>query len=266
MPKTAFSNIQMDISIEFPACNGEDTGIIEIVNTTGGTPPYLFALNDGNFTSNTLFTGLIAGEYEIHGKDADGCEEHLLISIIEPNELQVQLFSNTFSSLVEPNEEVELFLGVSTLAELSYAWFVNDELYSNESTITLPIVDSTTIIVHVFDDNACTDTDTLHFGIEPKEAIYIPNAFSPNADGENDIFTIFGLPNRVTVIEELKIFNRKGNLVFQQDFFPPNDIGFGWNGMFKGKFLQPQVFTYLIEYVLWNGEKEIKRGNVMLFR
>ena len=88
--------------------------------------------------------------------------------------------------------------------------------------------------------------------------IFIPNAFTPNDDGNNDVLYV-----RSNIIEnmELSIYNRWGELVFQT-----NDQGAGWDGTYKGKRLSPDVFGYYLRADCFNGMEFTKKGNVTILR
>ncbi|TAL57928.1 MAG: gliding motility-associated C-terminal domain-containing protein, partial [Bacteroidetes bacterium] len=87
---------------------------------------------------------------------------------------------------------------------------------------------------------------------------YIPNAFSPNGDGENDIFYVRG-----NCIKELTfiIYNRWGEKVFET-----TDPKICWDGIYKGKPLNTAVFVYYMEATLTNGEKINRKGNISLIK
>ncbi len=90
------------------------------------------------------------------------------------------------------------------------------------------------------------------------EAIYLPNAFSPNADGTNDVFTAYGNHHR---IESLKIFNQWGGLLY--DAKGDNS----WDGTFKGQPAQIGVYVYLLRYTdTRTGELKMISGDVVLTR
>ena len=76
----------------------------------------------------------------------------------------------------------------------------------------------------------------------PKE-IFIPNIFTPNDDGVNDVFFIFG-GDLVESIITFEIFDRWGNEVYDAQNFQPNDPANGWDGTFKDEKLSPAVFSY----------------------
>ena len=100
--------------------------------------------------------------------------------------------------------------------------------------------------------------------------MYIPNIFSPNNDGQNDVFRIRGAG--VAEIKQFRIYNRWGEEVFQcrtslrqaQGRLALEDCG--WDGTYHGKDAPVGVYVYYVEVVLLNGETMVKRGNVTLVR
>ena len=95
--------------------------------------------------------------------------------------------------------------------------------------------------------------------------VYIPNAFSPNGDGNNDHFIIYGDNNSIK-IPLLQIFDRWGNMVFEAKDFRPNDPKFGWDGMFEGRFMNAQVLVWKAEIELFDGRVETITGDLTLVR
>jgi gliding motility-associated-like protein len=94
--------------------------------------------------------------------------------------------------------------------------------------------------------------------------IYIPNVFTPNGDGMNDIFTIYG--NReVEKIKRLFIYDRWGNAVWQGENFLA-DGTLGWDGLFRGRLMQPGVMAWVCEVLLKDGTTKTFAGDVTLIR
>jgi gliding motility-associated-like protein len=99
-----------------------------------------------------------------------------------------------------------------------------------------------------------------------QENYFIPNTFSPNGDGMNDVFAPRG--RGVHRVNSMKIFNRWGELVWERRNFMVNDrtsTG-GWDGTFKGKPAQQDVYVYIIELVCDNAQIIPYKGNVTLIR
>lgn len=96
--------------------------------------------------------------------------------------------------------------------------------------------------------------------------VYFPNAFSPNADGINDFFTIYGELPDVVVVENLMIFDRWGNQIHNQSNFLPNEENVGWDGTFKGKLMPVGTYVYVAEVRFLDGETAIYRGDILLVK
>jgi len=96
--------------------------------------------------------------------------------------------------------------------------------------------------------------------------VYIPNIFSPNNDGSNDILFVSGGAD-IESIRSFSIFNRWGELVFEQIDLLPNMPSAGWDGTTRnGQLLNPAVFVYMIEIRFTDGETEVFSGDVVLMR
>ena len=110
--------------------------------------------------------------------------------------------------------------------------------------------------------NRCGESNaTIFVAYEDCHKLFIPTAFSPNGDGQNEIFSIFAGDNVIN-INTFRIFDRWGNLVYQADNFKANDVLFGWNGL---RYL-PGVYTYFAEVLFKDGVTEIRTGDVTLVR
>ena len=114
---------------------------------------------------------------------------------------------------------------------------------------------SDSLIERIFLDNLL-DEDSLK--------VFIPEAFSPNGDGVNDFFTIYG--SRLQRIERLQIFDRWGNRLFLHENFPPGGENMGWNGTANGKPLLPGVFVFLADIRFLNGAVKQVQGSVTLMK
>ena len=118
---------------------------------------------------------------------------------------------------------------------------------------------NTTYIVEMTDAAGCKTSDTTIVDVNEKTKLYyIPNAFSPNADGYNDVFYIYG---KAISSVNFSIFDRWGEKVFES-----NDLSSGWNGVFKETLMQPGVFVYYAELYFENGDKIEEKGSITLLR
>jgi gliding motility-associated-like protein len=115
----------------------------------------------------------------------------------------------------------------------------------------------------VADTNGCQAIATSLVRVENKENIFIPNGFTPNNDGANDLFMIYGGVG-VTRVKTFVIFDRWGEQVFSRTNFQPNNPEGGWDGTLDGKPLRPAVFVYYAEIEFDNGRIVIFKGDVTL--
>ena len=92
----------------------------------------------------------------------------------------------------------------------------------------------------------------------------MPNTFSPNGSGQNDVFYPRG--RGLYTIKNLRIFNRWGEMIFERLGFQANDASMGWDGKHKGKPAPSDVYVYTIEVICTTGQTMVYAGNVMLLR
>lgn len=146
-----------------------------------------------------------------------------------------------------------------------YFWKVNNTLIDTSVNTTWSPTDTGKICFTLIASNqlGCADT-AIHCGtvLPGKEdmtsVIFIPNVFSPNGDGVNDVFNV--IAKNITFIS-MSIYNRWGEQVFVS-----NELSIGWNGKQKGENVDSGVYFYLIEFKNRAGEKEIRKGDVTLLR
>jgi len=124
---------------------------------------------------------------------------------------------------------------------------------------------TTTYTVFATNAYGCNDTDAITITVScDGSQLWVPNTFSPNADGNNDRFYARG--NGVSRIESFRVFNRWGEVVYEARDIPTDDINFSWDGTYKGKLLSPDVFVYLIQATCGKGETITLKGDINLIR
>jgi gliding motility-associated-like protein len=113
--------------------------------------------------------------------------------------------------------------------------------------------------VQALGTNGCIGNDCVEVIVEAEcGEIFVPTAFSPNGDGQNDLECVMG--NCVTSIE-FTIYDRWGEKVFES-----TSSKHCWDGMFRGEKLNTAVFAYYLRAVLTNGKEVIRKGNINLIR
>lgn len=159
-------------------------------------------------------------------------------------------------------QSVQLDASVVGGGRFLYRWWPEDFLSCTDCHQPFASPDSsTTYNVEIEDEFGCLDTAMIRLqllNLCGPENIVVPTAFTPNNDGENDLFRIQGDPQ----IDVFRIFNRWGEQVFET-----NNVNDGWNGQYKGQPLNRDVYVYYIEgRCRVDGSKIVKTGDVTLIR
>ena len=111
----------------------------------------------------------------------------------------------------------------------------------------------------------CMSTDTITIKTFcPNSEIFIPNAFTPDGDGINDILFVQG--SGIKLIKSFKIYSRWGELVFERTNFQPGDKSNGWDGKVRGKPASQDVFVYICEAICEKGIPATFKGNIALLK
>lgn len=111
----------------------------------------------------------------------------------------------------------------------------------------------------------CKSSDTVKVNLVcDKGKVFIPNTFSPNGDGNNDIFYPRGMGVKKVIY--FRVYNRFGQVVYERRDFQLNDSSVGWDGTFKGEKLNPGGFVYVTSMICDNDKVFELSGNVTLLR
>ncbi|MEI6124686.1 MAG: gliding motility-associated C-terminal domain-containing protein [Bacteroidota bacterium] len=152
-------------------------------------------------------------------------------------------------------------LGTVYNSEYLYWWYnQNKILIDSTAQITVTPAQTTTYYLKVKDFKFDESWDSVTVTVNEfcNNMVYIPNIFSPNKDGANDVFRVRG-PEIDSA--HLQVYNRWGNMVFES-----KDVYEGWDGTFKGKDCEAGVYYYWAEVTFKNGEKVVKKGDVSLVK
>lgn len=154
-------------------------------------------------------------------------------------------------------DEVEIFV-VDQMDDYTYEW--DNGVTDPEQTVSPE--ETTTYTVTVTDAFGCTDTAQVTITVNQPQCdetdVYLPNAFSPNDDGVNDLLYV-----RSNYIESmfLIIYDRWGEEVFRS-----TDQNTPWDGTFNGEKLAPDAYAYILDVVCVNAVEYTRKGNVSIIR
>jgi gliding motility-associated-like protein len=263
-----YTNLQANVTISDEICAGQNNGSIRLEQISGGLPPYQYRLNGGVWQSDPLFQDLAPGMYLVEYQDARGCMKS--ISSVNIQAGIIILVDAGPDILVQSGELIDLKVQVSqVIAQIQ--WTATDPIDCITCTEARlgPITIDQIVAVEVFNLDGCTGNDQFTIRLEPKEsikeAIYIPNSFSPNGDGINDLFSVFG--NELAGnVRSMNIFDRWGNALYAQYDFAINDPSQGWNGSFRGQPMDPGVYIFVVEVLMSDGNLRQFHGEVTLLK
>lgn len=174
---------------------------------------------------------------------------------------------------IENVPEIIIPLGFETTLPITYSDNVTQWTWSPADKLSCtncsnPIANptfTTNYKVSVVDENGCRAASNIVVRVICENRNYfIPNTFSPNNDGQNDVFYPRG--RSLDRIQSMRIFNRWGEMVFERKNFAPNAASEGWNGMIRGQQAASDAYVYIIEVICENGQVIPLKGNVTLIR
>lgn len=203
--------------------------------------------------------------YRVTGTDSKGCFTDTGYVTVAVNELPwVEAGADKNTSAGVPIELVPL-----TSADVTdVKWSPTESVFRNTGNgITVKPMVTTEYTVAVKNAAGCAASDKVTVAVTPGNSagtLFVPNTFSPNGDGVNDVFYPRAAVN--IKINKLKIMNREGVIVFERNNFYSNDAGSGWNGTWRGTKLPADIYVYAAEVAGDNGKPYLISGNLSMLR
>ena len=227
---------------------------------------YVDGVPAGNGNSySEIFTGSSCSDIGIMVTDAVGCSQNITMTDLVcayPNP------SASFSwSPLEPLLGETVSFENTSIGGLTYDWDINGQGASGESVTfdVLTVIDGEfQACLQVEGQGGCMDSQCYTIVLSSESYIFVPNSFTPDADGTNDVFApvIAGLTSDYSYT--FRIYDRWGEVVFETN--DPNDV---WTGNVHGRnhYAQPDAYVYEITLQLRAGEVPIRKvGSVVLIR
>lgn len=254
------------IAVVDVSCFGDRNGRIS-VSSQGGTAPYLYSLNDVNYTGSSTLVGLYAGDYTLYIRDANGCLWNGDVVVNEPPAMEV---------IIDQAPEISVQLGESVTLTAStlnnqgpatLTWIAPyDGTLSCTECFETTVYSENTITYEAFavDSVGCEASLRVTVRIEKERIVLVPSGFSPNGDGVNDRLLVHGQEG--TEVTQFRIFDRWGEMVYEAFNFPINDPDTGWDGMFRGKMMNSGVFLWYVEVRYIDGLEQAFKGTTTLVR
>ena len=221
--------------------------------------PNTALINPGNTETvqgNPLFSQYIS----VTGTSPEGCivEDSIFINVSDIDSTLVIASASQYA--VAQGGTVTLFGSPSGLS--SYQWTPETGLNAPTNQQTDAVIEEDIIFTLTVSDGICSREDTVEIKIYENicegQTVFLPNAFSPNGDMNNDVLYVRGIDIEKMIF---RIFDRWGEMVFES-----TNIDNGWDGTFWGVQLQPDVYDYYLDVTCVGGLNSIVKGNVTLMR
>ncbi len=256
--------IQFIVNYIDPNCDGFETGIIQLDSVWGGTMPYTFAFENDLFSATTSYQNLPAGTYDFFIMDGNGCEVDTTGNLFAPD---IPILFMGEDLVVDLGCDILLPVQTNNTNLVDIRWTSLDNTLDCDTCLrpyASPFNDAAYFLTVTSIDD-CSTSDAINVFVNKVRDVFVPNIFSPNSDGVNDLFFINGNKS-VSLIKSMKVFNRWGAVVFEGIDLPPNASNAGWNGSYRGKPANPGIYVWMAEVGYLDGEVVQFSGDVMLVR
>ena len=248
-----------------PECANTNSGFLN-VSGAGGTPFYQYSIDGVNFQPLGMFIGLASGQQTVYIQDTKGCVDSLEQILVNPPPIIVDAGSDQDITLGET-----AFLNGTVIAPnplvTSYNWYLSDPPLSCLDCLDPDVIpfEDTFYYLEASDDIGCTFIDSVLVRVDKVRPVYIPNVFSPNFDGINDYFTLYG-GAAGRYIKTLSIYDRWGGEVFRGEKLPLNAESAGWDGRVNGQRANAGVYAFFAEVEFIDGIVLLYEGSITLMR
>ncbi len=232
-------------------CDGSSSMLS--VSATGGQTPYNYSWSNGATGSTQNVSPATLTTYSVMVTDALGC----------PSSTEMVTVDVSAGPVVDAGNDVTIFKGESTVltatGAVSYSWSPGATLSDPTAAATTATPELTTIYaVTGTDVNGCSSVDSVTVNVEEKTNVFIPDIFSPNNDGRNDILYVRG--GNISSFRFF-VFDRWGEKVFETE-----DQTLGWDGTLRGRPMDEAVYVFILKGTYLDGSTFEINGNVTLIR
>lgn len=252
--------------VKNPPCEGAEVGGLRVVSIEGGSSPFEYYLNGNLINANDLSKNQVPGDYTLLVRDRNGCEITRQFSIKPRVDWEAYLKRDT---TIDWGQSAYLEGGFNTaLSDVKYIKWLKQGFVFDTTFVLNQLVNptrTTTYEIVGIDANGCQHSAKVIVSVIFDPKVYVPNIFSPNGDGKNDLFQLYA--NRfVKTIHRFDIYDRWGEWVYSQGKIDAQAAEFGWDGTFRGQPMNNAIFVWVAEVEYINGERVFLKGDITLIR
>ncbi len=255
------SSVEASFDAMSVSCFGSEDGTIFIDNFNGSDGPFEYKMNNDIISSTEVINDLAAGNYKLSISNALGCEVLSEVNVGSPERPELKISKDTIGISKGQFTAIE----VTSYDELQYFnWTPAMGLSCTDcAEPNVAVTRNTQYVLEASDINGCSIRDTVFVAYDDQLKIFVPNVFTPNGDGDHDMFSIYG-PEVAEQILRMNIFDRWGSIVYQANNILLSDSEGIWDGTQNGKRLPTGVYVVQLEVQLMDGTVEMINRSVSL--
>ena len=222
-------------------------------------------MNGKDYNGISQIVGVKAGKYDVYVKDANNCIWFDNVTVASPPRFMVEASPDITINL---GDKIPLFANVSNnRGTVTLTW--RQPYDSTLSCLKCPNpfakpMSTILYVVNGVDTIGCTASDSVKVTVQKPRNVLVPTGFTPNEDQINDILVVHGRTG--TIIKVFRIYDRWGEMLYEAKEFKVNDESFGWDGKFRGQYMNTGQYVWYLEAQYIDGATEIYKGHTTLLR
>ncbi len=230
---------------------GPDTNYCDKLERTLVAPPNMFSYEWHDGSTNETFYTAEPGTFSVFVKDTNGCDKSDTITLTRTTSPQIDLGDDTTLCL-------RSFANISVpdIYEI-YEWSNGQDKHS------IDVSDSGEYILRVYDKFGCFGNDTVYVSVDPNalpNELFIPNAFSPNVDGINELFPFTDYIPQPDY--RVRVYTLWGEKIFDSN----EDGSQSWDATYKGTPVEADTYIYMVDYKSCDGNNKRAKGSVNVWK
>lgn len=259
---TVAQPIKVSLPTAVSVCLGTATQL-----TASGATTYQWINNTAGLSNTGIANPMAASTttttYTVVGFDQYGCFKDTALTSVTVHNLPTVIAGPDVETIGGTPYQLSAAASVDVV---NWQWSPAD--YLSCATCASPIATpkmETAYVVTVANQWNCAAKDTVLLKLQCAIGhVYIPDAFTPNNDGKNDLFYISG--SGLKIIRHLRIYDRWGGVMFERRNFGLDDKSSGWDGKVNGQPVAGGTYVYVSEMECSSGELFVRKGTVTLIR
>jgi len=191
-----------------------------------------------------------------------GCDSLVKIVTIEVHQFDLTTVVNPERPYAGESFTIEAFAANNVAFDV-LSWTPATLFPNQTAKIQQLSLDEPVQIIVTGTSKGCVDTAMVNVGDLPTYStdVKMPNAFSPNGDGKNDVFRPVFKIDRAYTIDHFTVYNRYGQLIYTT-----SNMNSGWDGYYKGRLQDQGVYYYIVQISFMDGSEKTLKGDVTLIR